>query len=241
MVAISKLAFLAFGALGMAADTEDIVLDDAPALNETHSSENDTVNGIPSEVNSALGRAVSSLSNAKSRIGQDHLNSTEDVLNNLASSVQNTNSALWQVSEACLIFCMPPAPPPVSCCGSCCTTTCGCYGSYTMRGMTYNLAVDGKPKVGNLFPDFLTGNINYVKDTLGGSLSPVMKQMAQTVNSLTKELSSGNANKAAIEEVNDVIPQVRLFLKNTQQISGVEAERKELTSALEKLSAAVKN
>ncbi|KAA8905324.1 hypothetical protein TRICI_005320 [Trichomonascus ciferrii] len=241
MVAINKLAFLAFGLLGIAADTEDIVLDDAPALNETQSSGNDTVNGIPSEVNGALGRAASSLSTAKTRIAQDHLNSTEDVLNNLASSVQNTNSALWQVSEACLIFCMPPAPPPVSCCGSCCTTTCGCYGTYSFRGVQYNLAVDGKPKVGNLFPEFLTGNMNYVKETLGDSLSPVMKQMTQTVNSLTKDVSSGKVDKAAIDEVNDVIPQVRLFLKNTQQISGVESERKALISALDKLSAAIKN
>lgn len=236
MVSIKHLALFAFGSLALC--------DAVPSDNQEASqlSSNDTVNGIPKEVDNALGRALNSFSLSNERIDQDTGNDTSHILSNLASSLHNTNSALWQVSEACLIFCKP-IPVASSCCGSCCAPSCGCQGggSYTVSGIKYNLAVDGKPKVGNLFPEFLQGNMNYVKDTLGYSLSGTMKRMANRCNELAKQISSGNPKKEDIEEAKTILPELKNFSKNTNGITSVDEVRKDLDSALEKLAEALKD
>jgi hypothetical protein len=234
MVSIKNLALFAFSTL--------VLCDAVPSDNQESGqvASNDTINGVPKEVHDAMGRALNSFSLSNERIDQNPGNDTSHILDNLASSVHNSNSALWQVSEACCIFCKP-IPVASSCCGSCCTPSCGCYGSsYTVSGIKYNLAVDGKPKVGNLFPEFLQGNMNYVKDTLGYSLSGTMKRMANRCNELAKEISSGNFKKEDIEEAKTILPELKNFAKNTNGITAVDGERKELNDALEKLTESLK-
>lgn len=233
MVSIKNLAFFAFGSLAMC--------NAAPSDGQEDSlvSSNDTINGVPREVHGALGRALNSFSLSNERIDQDVGNDTSHALSNLASSLQNTNSALWQVSEACCIFCKP-MPVASSCCGSCCTASCGCYGSsYTVSGIQYNLAVDGKPKVGNLFPVFLQGNMNYVKDTLGSSLAPTMKKMTIRCNDLSEQIASGSLNEDDIEEAQSLVPELKKFSRNTNGITAVDSEREDLNSALKNLSNAL--
>ncbi|KAA8917427.1 hypothetical protein TRICI_000415 [Trichomonascus ciferrii] len=233
MVSIKNLAFFAFGAFAMCDVVASDVQDDSSAAT------NDTINGVPKEVHGALSRALNSFSLSDERIDQDVGNDTSHALANLASSVQNTNSALWQVSEACCIFCKP-MPVASSCCGSCCAPSCGCYGSsYTVSGIKYNLAVDGKPKVGNLFPVFLQGNMNYVKDTLGSSLAPTMKKMAVRCNDLSEQIASGSLNEDDTEEAQSLVAELKKFSRNTNGITAVDSEREELNSALKKLSSAL--
>lgn len=235
MVSIKNLSLFAFGSFAMCAAV--------PSENEEASqlASNDTINGIPREVHGALDRAVDSFSLSDERIEQDTGNDTSHILSNLASSVQNANSALWQVSEACCIFCKP-MPVASSGCGACSSPSCGCYGSsYTVSGVRYNLAIDGKPKVGNLFPEFLQGNMNYVKDTLGSSLSPTLKKLANRCTDLSEEITSGNVNKEDVEEAQYLVTDLKKFSRNTNGITAVDNEREELNNALSKLSQALNN
>lgn len=148
----------------------------------------------------------------------------------LISSLDASNSALFNVSMNCCLF-----PSIVGGCGGC-ETNCGCSGcSSCVASYKY------RPMRTKMFPMKMNSVARkMVVEESANNLRPIIKQATANVHTLANKINYAyKGDRQLIKEAEDLLYSVEMLRDTTNDMRSLKSDREALSSAIKQLRSAI--